>query len=224
MSERVYNRLANILMLIGIASALLFDSGKLPRMAVGIVGIIAGLAAMALYFWNQHQIQAKEKLSAKAKAPVGPIAEDNAENSAGKNSVVPISKEALKALDAWRNAADIWRDADFNAKDVRAYRRETARRWLSHYAANQARTIRWRAVRNSSLPLMQPEVELSLNEVAACAIEIINNLAIDDDLKEWQYDFGAKGLSVSVRKAHSHSCEFPQQDFNFEPMASLLSK
>src|SRR5437899_3159711 len=103
MSERVYNRLANTLMLIGIASALLFDSGRLPRLVVGTIGIVAGLAAMALYFWNQHKSEAKEKLSAKAKAPVGSIAEPNTENSSANNSVVPLDKGALKAFGAWRN-------------------------------------------------------------------------------------------------------------------------
>jgi hypothetical protein len=208
-------------MLIGIASALLFDSGKLPRVVVGTIGIVAGLTAMVLYFWNQRQSAAKEKLSVKAKAPVGSIAEPNTEIASANNSVVPRDEVALKALG--RNAADVWRvtrDADFHA--IEAYRSEAARLWVSYYAANHARTLRWRVVKDPSLALMQPEVELSPNEVAACAIEIINNLAIADDLKEWEYVFGAKGLRVSVRKAHSFRCEVPQQDFDFEPMSFVL--
>jgi hypothetical protein len=223
MSERIYNRLANILMLIGIASALLFDSGRLPRVVVGTIGIVAGVAAMALYFWNQHQSEAKGKLSLKAKAPVGSIAEPNTEISSAKNSVVVRDEVALKAFDTWRNVADVWkvtRDTNFHA--IEAYRRDTARLWLSYYAANHARTLRWRVVKDPSLALMQPEVELSPNEVAACAIEIINNLAIADDLKEWEYVFGAKGLRVSVRKAHSFRSEVPQQDFDFEPISSVV--
>jgi hypothetical protein len=42
---------------------------------------------------------------------------------------------------------------------------------------------------------------LSPNEVAACAIEILRNLALGDELNKWEYDFGPRGLRVSVRKA-----------------------
>src|SRR5713101_818911 len=65
MSERLYNRLTNALMLIGVASALLFDSGRFPHLVVGTIGIIAGVAATVLYFWNQHYSGAKIESSAK---------------------------------------------------------------------------------------------------------------------------------------------------------------
>lgn len=56
MSERTYNRLANALLMVGIASAIVCDSGWLPRVLrvlAGIVGIASGVAAAVLYFWNQ---------------------------------------------------------------------------------------------------------------------------------------------------------------------------
>src|ERR1022692_3757387 len=53
MSERRYDRLANVFMLVAIGSALLFDSKSPWHWVVGVLGIAAGVAAVALYFANQ---------------------------------------------------------------------------------------------------------------------------------------------------------------------------
>jgi hypothetical protein len=219
MSERVYNRLANILMLIGIASALLFDSGRLPRLLVATIGTIAGVAAVAMYFWNQYRIKEKEKASAKREAPL--------EGAVGKKPDIVRTHENLRSFGAevaiLRDTADVWKvalDAKLNLYAIEAYRRETARLWLSHYAANHARTLRWHVPKDASVALMQAEVELSPNEVAACAIEIIQNLSMLDNVKEWEYVFSPKGLRVSVKKAHSMLP--PQENFDFEPISSLV--
>src|SRR5690242_3314465 len=96
MNERVYNRIANILILIGIASALLFDSGKLPPTVVGTIGMIAGVAAIVLYFWNQHKIEANKKSAATASVLVGSIGESN------RQILPPDEKMVVAALKAWR--------------------------------------------------------------------------------------------------------------------------
>jgi hypothetical protein len=53
MNDRVYDRLANVLMLVAVASALMFDAGVLPHVVVGAIGGIAAVASATLYFINQ---------------------------------------------------------------------------------------------------------------------------------------------------------------------------
>jgi hypothetical protein len=71
------------------------------------------------------------------------------------------------------------------------------------------------------MALMQPEVELSPNEVAACAFEIMRNFAISENLNQWEYVFGPKGLHV--KRAHPMRSVVPQDEFAFEPIKSLAS-
>jgi hypothetical protein len=232
MSERAYSRLANALMLIGIGSALLFDSGKLPRAVVGTIGIVAGVAAIALYFWNQLAIKEKQKSAAALEA----------EKLARSVGVLPAMKtrtllrEAIRPLEEQvylvpdnhdieledhdlPSAARAYRkyllghDADFMA--LQAYRKETAKRFLANYAANHARTLQWHMVKNVQLALMKPEVELSPVEVAECATAIMRNLALIEGVEAWDYTLGPKGLHVSLKRAKSTRPVVSQEDFDF---------
>jgi hypothetical protein len=63
--------------------------------------------------------------------------------------------------------------------------------------------------------LMTPEVELSPKETAACALEIIRKLAIEDRLNEWEYLFDAKGLRVSSKRLHHARVPSAQEEFRF---------
>jgi hypothetical protein len=222
MSERLYNKAANALMLIGIASALLFDSGKLPHAVVGTIGIVAGVLAMILYFWNQHCSPAKEE----------PVQTEAQHGSEIKAEVLPVQRElhisekalvelsALQSSRVWKkNAVVGWPfalDVKFPVDAIEAYRRAAAQSWLTHYAANHARSLRWHIPKDATLALMQPEVELSPNEVAACAIEIMRNLAIADEFNQWEYALGPKGLRVSMKNAHAFRPVVSQEDFDFE--------
>lgn len=210
MDERVYNRVANVLMLIGIASALVFDSGKFPRAVVGTIGIVAGVAAMVLYFWNQHKIQAKTKVEKRTVEHEEAVVIDGNRQivAASHGSIIgqALLSDAVVATE-WIVAANMaWKDVTWHylaatrdAEELVRYRKADA--WLRHYSMHQARTLQWRVAKDASRVLMQPEVELSPNEVAACAIEILRNLALGDELNKWEYDFGPRGLRVSVRKA-----------------------
>jgi hypothetical protein len=227
-------RLANILILIGIASALLFDSGKVPHVFVGTIGVIAGVATIALYFWNQYHIEAKKEANGaeiKTEAEVKPVVESKPEVAVVRRNTAATNLEALKAREkAWKSAAEgfelaVWDTKLCDARMIDAYRRElAAHHWLVYYDVHQARTLRWHVPKDASLKLMQPEVELSPKEVAACAVQIMRYLALDEDLKGWEYVFDPKGLRVSVKKAHSIRPEpISQEDFDFEPTASLAS-
>jgi hypothetical protein len=67
---------------------------------------------------------------------------------------------------------------------------------------------------------MEPEVELSPNEVAACAVEIIRNLALSDDLNKWEYDFGSKGLRISLKRGHPVRTAVAKEDVDFGELMS----
>jgi hypothetical protein len=62
---------------------------------------------------------------------------------------------------------------------------------------------------------MEAEVELSPNEVAACAVEIVRNLSLADDRSKWEYDFGPKGLCISLKRGHPGRRMVFQEDLDF---------
>jgi hypothetical protein len=200
MSDRAYNRIANILMLIGIGSALLFDSGKVSHAVAGTVGILAGLAALALYFCNKSEAQEQQEEPVKVEA-----------------TIIPEDAAVAKRAQSEKNAGGwIAFEADYRA--IEAYRQETARLWLSYYATHHARKLRWQVIHGGlkgRWALMEAEVELSPNEVAACAVEIIRNLSVADDLSKWEYDFGPKGLRISLKRGHPVRTAVPQEELDF---------
>ncbi len=229
MSDRAYNKLANTFMLIGVASALLFDSGKLPRVFIGTIGVVAGVAAIALYFWNQHKGHAKEKASEEKvtteQIPISLVSGSFGKwtNFAATNNDVDIlyfAHHGASAEVALRDLRRVWLSYDADLRAIQAYRKETAKRLLRNYAVH-ARSLQWHLIRDANLSLMKPEVELSPNEVAACAVEIIRNLTLADGVEAWDYTFGPKGLRVSIKKGHAQSPVVSQEDFNFELLSSL---
>jgi hypothetical protein len=229
MNERVYNRVANALLLIGIASALLFDSGKVPHWVAGTVGIAAGVAAMVLYFWNQHEI-AKKKAAAEIKTSVQDpvtsgvdciVAALHTKTVASRNSRLTLDVDERTYAELNR-AVRVWGMRDPNLRAIEMYRKETTRLWLSHYATYHTRALQWHVVKDASMDLMKPEVELSPNEVAACAMEIMQNLAIADKGNQWEYFFGSKGLRV--KRANAMRAEVPQEEFDFNHDLEPLSR
>jgi len=219
MSDRAYNRVANVLMVIGVTSALAFDSGKVPHIVAGGIGIIAGVGALILYFCSGAEAPKKEE-------------------------VKTAQTERLKARDVVVSSADPKKvffdsgalyDAYFSRNvpvlhahhAIEAYRRERAQLWLSHYALNHARKLHWLVIdaRGACKPLMEPEVELSPNEVAACAIEIIIGLAKSDKGNRWEYSMGPKGLRLAARRSSPMRpvMRVTQNDFDFGDITMTYS-
>jgi hypothetical protein len=229
MSERTYNRVANILMLIGIASALLFDSGIISHIVAGSIGIAAGVAAVTMYFWNQSKT--KEETSAniagKAVEPVKAEAHVEVERmGAAAPEFVASAMENYLVFQAkhWNNPEHVqgsWRHANaISPKFIEADRRRlAAQSFIAHYTKSYARALQWKMPKDASLALMQPEVELSPNEVAECAIHIMQNLALAEDMEIWDYTLGPKGLRVSLRKTHVPS-QPAQEVLDFTYMSS----
>jgi hypothetical protein len=235
MSERAYNRLANTFMLIGVASALVFDSGKFPRALVGTIGILAGVAAIALYFWNQLAVKEKQKAAVQVEALTEHVVPESITQGQGKTRI-PVSMD--KAFeDVWMELAvhntslhavvmpraykKLWLTYDEDLQAIQAYRKETAKRFLRNCASHHARTLQWHMVQNPNMALMKPEVELSANEVAVCAAEIIRNLALIEGVEGWDYSFGPNGLHVSMKRTKAVRPVAPQEDFEFDFLSSL---
>lgn len=231
MNDRAYNRIANILMLIGIGSAFLFDSGRVPHSVAGGIGIIAGVAAAVLYFCNKSEKQTKQEEAVMRVLGTG-VTTQGAEVSEFVQFASPICRQLafewanpyLNSQVSWRGNVPVGRyrlTSSEKASTAETYRREAARLWLSSYALQHARTLRWSVPKDASLMLMQPEVELSLNEVAACALEIVRNLAVADKLNEWEYALGPRGLRVSVRAHRTQAQPTSQEDLEFDPLSSF---
>jgi hypothetical protein len=229
MNERIYNRVANALLLVGIASALLFDSGKVPHWVAGTIGILAGVGAMVLYFWNQYQIEEKKKAAIEAK---GSVKTALVPSSVGTSMASPVkvgssSKQRLTFnLDeasyvAISREMREWGMRDPNLRAIEMYRKETARLFLSSYA-HHARTLQWQMPKGLNMDLMRPEVELSPNEVAVCAMEIMRNLSVADKENQWEYVFGSRGLRV--KRANVPRTEEPQEEFDFYSELEPLSR
>jgi hypothetical protein len=66
-------------------------------------------------------------------------------------------------------------------------------------------------------------VELSPKEAAACAIEIMLNLAIQDKLNEWEYVFDAKGLRVSMKQPYARPVA-SQEELHFESAEAFAAE
>jgi hypothetical protein len=60
MMARVYDRVANLLMLVAIVSALLFDQVRFSRATIGAVGGAAGVGSFVLYFANLRNVDGLE--------------------------------------------------------------------------------------------------------------------------------------------------------------------
>jgi hypothetical protein len=232
MTDRAYNRTANALMLVGVASALAFDSGRIPHVLAGCVGGIAGFGALILYFCGSKETAAKEEAVKEAPIPASTDAGVMSVTGAAMELQKTASIDALIAYNLMFGAKDpgffvydafsarrhrvasAW---EAHADGIEAYRRETAKMWLSSYALDHARKLHWSVIAAASnKTLMEPEVELSPNEVAACAVHIIRALAIGADANRWEYALGPKGLRVAYRgSAPMEVVREPQEDFDF---------
>ncbi len=219
MSGRIYNWIANVALALGIASAFLYDSAKVPHVLAIAGGIVAGVTAVALYFWNQHESKKEEVRKTAVEVP--------------KRLEFTVTKEASDDVAAiWTKAltqtatlelqnrilADLWRVQV--EPDIVYFQGHgnASRRWMASYYANQhrfaGRSLRYAFPKETRV--MTPEVELSAREAAACALEIVLNLAIQDKLNEWEYVFDAKGLRVSMKNSYGARPIIPQEELHFE--------
>jgi hypothetical protein len=215
MNERKYDRLANILVFIAIGSALLFDAGKFSHIAVGVIGGMAGVGAVTLYFLNQHR------------RPVTEHDESPTKELSAKTEVKVFAEHFAAEMreSGWKHSL-VW---ESNLSDqieryvLQAFHREPARQY--YYRNAMAHGVIHSSARNWYLvgahALQQQEAVLSPNEVAACAIEIIRHLSSGEDHDRWEFSFGPNGLRVSSKKGQPDR-SILQEDFDFAQMTSTM--
>src|SRR5579859_4797681 len=163
MTDRAYNRIANGLMLVGIASALLFDSGRVSHAVAGAVGIIVGIAAMALYFVNQQRAQVtKEALTQEA--------------SAKREITFVVDGVSVASGHPVVKAGQVW-EVMLKQSALHAYHHETVLHYLLHRGARRARQhdIAWFGGSDVKGLDLGSEPQLSPDDVAACAVKIIQS-------------------------------------------------
>lgn len=216
MSERKYDRLANAFMLVVIGSALLFDSGKVSHILAGSIGGVAAAASVILYFGSQRRIEGQKAAEAK-------------EIEAKVHMNVAMSSETVSTIESIQ-PGDFWtvRFGDQIEKmAIRSFKSESVRSaYLMHHAIYHASLQHvatgdvWYG--NALMNESHYEAQLSANEVAACAVEIIRNLSVGDGQDRWEFTFGADGLRVSVKKNHSNRPKDVQVDLDFGEMPTTL--
>lgn len=206
MSERLYDRLANVFMLIAVGSALLFDSAGAWHVADGAVGIAAGVSAAVLYFRNQSRGAAKLRTTQVT------------------DETPFIASRYIALRENWAAAVG----AEWEKYAIDAYRREALKGghlYARHRPIVQRARNRHAAcwyVYEDRVEAAQQELVLSPNDVAACAIEIIRNLSSGDDCDRWQFSFGPEGLRVSARNMQDLP-EPPQKDLDFGQTSTMVN-
>lgn len=205
MNDRTYDRIANVLMLVAVASALMFDVGVLPRIVVGAFGGIAALASALLYFRNQsasHTAVSGQPVSAEIKAK--------------EKRATPMMTEgpSFSAPHAAREVTDRW--LVMLAQREKQYIHVA---YALHHHRYANLKLADRAFYGGALvhhDIEETNVVLSPDDVAACAIEIIQQLSKKDGDDRWEFHFGANGLRVSAKKRHTEPESIrSQEDFDF---------
>jgi len=197
MNERVYDRLANVFMLVAVGSALLFNSASPWHWVVGAVGVVAGVAAVLLYFTNQ------------SRSPERVVAGEAVENVGGGE----VRQEPLTVGENWV----VGLDADtqhyvpnvlraYLAESAKAVRFYTPRNLVEH--RGDVRLAYWHSYQSVTQWIDQREdASLSPDQIAACAVEIIRNLSSGEDRGRWEFNFGPRGLRVAPAKGTKASIE-----------------
>ena len=208
MSERRYDRLANVFMLVAIGSALLFDSKSPWHWVVGVLGIAAGVAAVALYFANQSH---------------GPAIPDSKES--GEKEHTSPQMQPMTLSENW--AAGL--GADLEQYALYAYVREMresskAVRFYTH------RNLVQHAAKHRHLAYFdmyedpgQQEVSLSPSDIAACAIEIIRNLSSSGDQDRWEFTFGTEGLRIVSAEVTRDRPSTPEPEVDTGQMSRMVN-
>lgn len=219
MNSRAYSLISNAALLLGIASAFLYDSGRVPNWLAIAMAVTSGAGAVALYFYNRERcdvVLPKEKTPGHPVAMVKSHDDVKIANTVRTVSMTWSKTDAARILEVQRR---VLMDLEATSRAMQSSRMVVPREWMSAYHSSHhfpMRNVRYAFPKE--VGMMTPEVELSPRETAACAIEIIRNLAFADKVNEWEYVFDAKGLRVSVKRGSNRTnlyCSMHQQALNF---------
>ena len=239
MTKKTYSWTSNGAMVLAIASAFLYDSGRVSHTFAIALGVVAGAIAIIIYFSNQASSFKPEyelpKQGVVSKQTPAPNDEPATVESSSTRQIALHTEERLQKLQQTRarllvdanvlnrivleslrgsggTCEEAVEDAPFRWLEGSRYRYDV---WMKAYTLHNDVGRRMKYHFPADKRLMTPEVELSPKETAACALEIIRKLAIEDRLNEWEYLFDAKGLRVSSKRLHHARVLSAQEEFCF---------
>ena len=189
-------------MLAAVASALLFDAGVFPKVVVGTFGGIAALASACLYFANQSNSRATGAVQTNV----------NAEPTTNEGFVTPKTNPGASVVQLT--------NADLAARWVVVVSKSAKHSGLTHhYHHANLKVLDSAFYGGFVVPTATSESKLILspNDVATCAIEIIQQLSKKDGDDRWEIQLGPNGLRVSAKKGHADASGSVsvQEAFNF---------
>ncbi len=211
MSKKAYNWLTNLAIVLGVASALFYDSARVPHSVSIALAVIAGMLAAGVYLYNQFLRTRATKVDDKLLG--------NTKGFAVFSDVViapaqlELPAQAVEALvEAEINLAVQRELADRQKKmlmmlEARLELEQTKRaaNFLEQFLAHSAFARGLRYNFQGKKLLMTPEVELSPKEAALCITEIIRRVSSDETMKGLVYHVDHQGLHLSEARSLRHS-------------------
>jgi hypothetical protein len=229
MNKNTYNWLTNLAIVLGVASALFYDSSRVPHSASIALAVIAGMLAAGVYLYNQflrtRATKVDDKLLGNAKIAAAsqgvsshPSAGFAVIGVGAANDVVitaapsELHTQAIEALvEAEINLAVQRELADRQKKmlmmleaKLELEQTKRAANFLEQFLAHSAFARGLRYNFQGKKFLMTPEVELSPKEAALCITEIIRRVSSDETMKGWEYHVDHQGLHLSEARSLRH--------------------
>jgi hypothetical protein len=216
MSKRSYNWLTNVALVLGVVSAFLYERTSAPHLLAIAMAVGAGAISISTYLYNQlscrrtpREDQEVVSLSEDKHSGFDAVAVDahGKEVVAAEMNMYERHAEMIEAIQLADYQVAITKTFDERIRVLtsllEAQRRASGARtaaYMQQYLLknNAARRLRYRFANEKSL--MEPEVELSPNEAAACYTQIMREMAGDDKMKYWDFVVDANGLRVSEKK------------------------
>jgi len=223
MSDRIYDRLANIFVLVAVASALFFNGESRWHWLTGALGACAGIAAIVLYFTNQSREEKKPDTSKSVEATSAVEKVLHEAMSRQQQEPLAISQTWVTKIGAEAGQYAMLAYLTGNAKVSRFYMdRHAVRHGLGLYYSAYVREA------FAQQPESQELTPFSVSEIAACAVEIIRTLSAGDDHDRWEYVFGPDGLRVVAAKSAKDKLgvrdrtKIGDQEFGFGQMSETI--
>jgi hypothetical protein len=214
MSKKQYSWITNVALILGVVSAFLYQRSDVPHAFSLALGIAAAVISVATYFYNQFvgegapQVERSKDVDVVALSAHGTYFVAEVKQSAQRRVSLLLGYEEEIKLAELRSAAQrklVGRIRGLTALLEAQRNAELERQadYMQQYLQqnNASRRLRYRFPSDSRL--MEPEVELSPREAAACYRQIMRDLVNDDGMQEWAFHLDPKGgLRVSGRKHH----------------------
>lgn len=215
MSKKQYNWLTNIALVLGVVSAFLYQRADVPHAVAIALAVAAGVLSVGVYFYNQFAYRSASGVkvdadfdmvvvAADGKGMLAEVKQEEVKQHEGRRFVLLGFEEAIKVAEMQvamqRSVVNRIRGLSLLLEAQRKAELEKTAAYMQQYLQqnNAARRLRYRFPGDNRL--MEPEVELSPREAAACYTQIMREIVSDAKMQEWDFVLDAKGLRVSGKK------------------------